>query len=158
MAETDLNKRKISGDRLYARCELELRSDDLFLSGNQPVKVGNLVFNMRGGCVYLDEAIDDTVIDTVFSRKRTTTLKSLTLFPENGDKIVIMDIKIKFLRARREMMREGMVFRFLNFSDEAFEQLERVKSALQPFDPGMDFPKTVVSGWQGISLVPVQAP
>lgn len=133
------DKRKISGYRLYAHCEVEIPNADVFASRTRWAKAGNLVFNMRGGCLYVDEAVDDALIETVFTPKRIGTFKTLVLYPEGAPHVTLNDLKVRFLRARREMTREGMVFRFLNFSDENFVKLEGLKEVLPEFDPQMEF-------------------
>lgn len=133
------DRRKISGDRLYARCEVQVPNVDIFSSQTRWTKFGHLVFNMRGACLYVDEAVTDELIDSVFTRKRACTFKTLTLIPENEQPVILKDMKVRFLRARREMTREGLVFRFVNFSDENFEKLEALKAVLPEFDPQMNF-------------------
>ena len=105
MTIKDGNKRNISGPRLVARCEFELPHVNIFSSGRRAVKAGNLVFNSRGGCLYVADAVDDAVIEDVFSPKRSTVFKTITLFPAEASPVVLRGVGARFLRARREMTR-----------------------------------------------------
>jgi len=154
MTIKDGNKRNISGPRLVARCEFELPHVNIFSSGRRAVKAGNLVFNSRGGCLYVADAVDDAVIEDVFSPKRSTVFKTVTLFPAEASPVVLRGVGARFLRARREMTREGMVFRFVNVPDEAFETLNSLSALLPEFDPGVDFPTPQEDSWREVGLVP----
>ncbi len=154
MASQNIDKRSISGQRLYARCEFELPHVNLFSSTSRVVKAGNLVFNTRGGCLYVSDAVDDAMIEQVFSRKRTTTFKSIMLFPTDASPVLIRDVGARFLRARREMTRDGMIFRFSSLSDKAFEALDALSAVLPQFDPSMDFPELQGDNWNEVGLVP----
>jgi hypothetical protein len=128
--ETKLsNKRKFSGDRVIARCEIIVKTDDPFSTWND-VKTGHVVLNIRGGCLYVGEYFDEENIVKLFPKDGIGTLKKLTLRADQGPDVVLENIEIAFVRLVKEAHREGVAFRFANVKEEHLNVLSSLTSHL----------------------------
>ena len=129
MTEIGADKRKFSGNRVIAECTVVLPVVNPFAHQSN-VKQGHLVLNIRGGCLYLPERFDDEGIDRIFPDGRATVFKTLTLLPKDKPEIVITDIKVSFVRLRKDQNREGIVFRFVDISEEHLDILDSLRYKL----------------------------
>ncbi|OMH39388.1 hypothetical protein [Motiliproteus sp. MSK22-1] len=129
MAEIGADKRKFSGNRVIAECIVVLPLTNPFAHQSN-IKKGYLVLNIRGGSLYLPERFQDNRIERIFPDGKTTVFKKLTLLPQDKPEIVITDIKVSFVRLRKEKSREGIVFRFVDISEEHLDILDSLKHKL----------------------------
>jgi hypothetical protein len=116
------DKRKFSGNRVLAECEIILKSDNPFAHfGN--VKNGYVVLNVRGGCLYFPERFSENEIVKIFQDGKVAVFEKITLSAGNRPKIIIEDVKVAFLRLRKGKNREGIVFRFIDISEQQLDTL-----------------------------------
>jgi hypothetical protein len=120
------DKRKFSGNRVLAECELVLKRINPFSHFNN-VKSGLVVLNIRGGCLYLPERYAEQSIERIFPDRKIAMIEKLTLSDNDCPRIIFKNIKISFQRLRKEKNREGIVFRFSDVSDDQLEKLEKLK-------------------------------
>ncbi len=129
MNKSGVDKRKFSGHRVLAECEVVLPITDPFARYDN-VKKGYLVLNIRGGCLYLPEHFTEQNIDKIFPDGRTTVFKKLTLLPKDAPEIVIHNIKVTLVRLRKELNREGIVFRFTDITEQHLDVLDSLRYKL----------------------------
>ncbi|MEH6628223.1 MAG: hypothetical protein V7739_17405 [Motiliproteus sp.] len=129
MKNGGVDKRKFSGDRVLAECEVVLPVTDPFARYNN-VKTGHLVLNIRGGCLYLAEHFTEETMEKFFPDGQTTVFQKLTLLPKDNPEIVLENIKVNFVRLRKEENREGIVFRFSDISEEHLDTLDSLRRKL----------------------------
>lgn len=130
MDKKTVNRRLVGGHRVSARCEVLLPKADPFDHNNRSVKLGSIVFNVRGGCLYFLEHIFEQNVNRIFPNGSTTVLKRLSIFCQDNSEFVIENIKVKYLRYSSEGNRSGIVFRFLDFSEEQLDSLEMLQKLL----------------------------
>jgi hypothetical protein len=123
------DQRKFSGNRVLAECEMIVKKMDPF-SVYDNVKKGHIVLNIRGGCLYLSEYFSEQNIGKIFSDGETAMIEKLTLSINDEPRMIIENIKISFVRLRKEENREGIVFRFNDLSDQHLDMLEKLKGTL----------------------------
>ncbi len=124
-----VDKRKFSGNRVLAECEIVLKPDDPFAHfGNE--KNGYIVLNVRGGCLYFPERFTENNITEIFPDGKTAVFGKMTLSAGNKPKIIVDNIKVAFLRIRKEKNREGIVFRFIDISEEHLDILDDLQHKL----------------------------
>tara|TARA_R110001583_G_scaffold195021_3_gene368539 strand:- start:142 stop:603 length:462 start_codon:yes stop_codon:yes gene_type:complete len=124
-----MDKRKISGNRVLAECEIVLPVRNPY-SNYGHVKKGYLVLNIRGGCLYLPEQITEQDIGKIFPDGRTTVFKKLTLLSRDAPEIVIHDIKVTYSRLRKDLSRVGIIFRFTDITEEHLDELSSLQHKL----------------------------
>ncbi|MEH6616424.1 MAG: hypothetical protein V7699_01150 [Porticoccus sp.] len=123
------DKRKFSGNRVLAECEVVLPRTDPF-SHYDNVKKGYMVLNIRGGCLYLSEHFTEDNIVKIFPNGESTVFEKITLTAGNKPKIIIENIKASLIRLRQEENREGIVFRFVDISEEHLDILDNLQYKL----------------------------
>jgi len=123
------DKRKFSGQRVLAECEVLLCVIDPF-SNMSNLKLGHLVMNMRGGCFYFSEHFHDRNLQNIFPNGDAATLKTLVLSSTDSPDIIINDLKIKFLRLSHQANREGIIFRFVDLNEEQMDLLFKAQKKL----------------------------
>ena len=129
MNDKAMDKRKFSGARVLGECEVVLPVADPFAHYDN-VKKGYMVLNVRGGCLYVPEHFNEENIDKIFPDGKSGEFKKLTLWGKSKEELVIENIKIAFLRLRKEKNREGVVFRFVNISEKQLDFLDGLKFKL----------------------------
>lgn len=127
MNKESVDRRKLSGKRVLAKCEVELPLSDPFAYYCDNVKSGYIVLNIRGGSLYL---ANDFTKENFFPDGETNVIKKLTLMPKNKPEIVIKNIKVAFIRIRKGANRDGIVFRFIDISEEHLDILETLRFKL----------------------------
>jgi len=130
MDKDNADRRKLSGDRVLAECEIVLPVSKTFSYISHNVKTGYVVLNIRGGCFYLQEHFTDKNVEKFFPDGHMTILQKLTLFPRNKPNIILNKIKVTFLRLRKEENREGIVFQFTDITEEHLDILETLRFKL----------------------------
>jgi len=123
------NKRKISGDRVIAECEVLLPNSDPFSHYNN-LKTGHIVLNIRGGCLYLAEHFNNRNIVKVFPNGQTSVFTKLIVSVVDQPNIIINNLKVMFIRLRKEACREGIVFRFVDITEEQLNLLSEAQHQL----------------------------
>lgn len=123
------DKREFSGNRVLAECEMVVKKMNPF-SVYDNVKTGHIVLNIRGGCLYLSEHFSEQNIEKIFSDGETAIIEKLTLSVNDEPRMTIENIKISFIRLRKEKSREGIVFRFNDLSEQHLDMLENLKDTL----------------------------
>ena len=129
-----IDKRKFSGNRVIGRCEVIIHKDDPFATWNN-VKTGHMILNIRGGCLYLGEYLDEQTIMKFFPDNGSGKFTKLTLSADNRADVVLENIKIFFLRLRKKASRKGIVFRFIDITDKQLDILEYLSSNLPAIGP-----------------------
>lgn len=129
-----MDKRKLSGDRVLAECEIVVKNANPFSSYN-PVKKGYVVLNVRGGSLYLPEHFTEENIEKLFPDGKTTEFTKLTLYANKKPPIIIENIKVLFVRLIKNQNREGVVFSFTEISEEQLDILESLSSKLPAIGP-----------------------
>ena len=89
-----------------------------------------MVLNIRGGALYLEESVTEEHIERIFPDGKTAVFEKLTLLPNDKPEIVIKNIKVTFIRLRKEANREGIVFRFTDISEGHLDILETLRFKL----------------------------
>jgi len=97
---------------------------------NKSLKSGSIEFNVRGGCVHFRENIYEENLDRIFPDGSTTVFKRLSVFSADESEYAIHDIKVKYVRRTGEDCDSGVIFRFLDFSEEQLDSLERLQKLL----------------------------
>lgn len=128
-AAVSSDKRKFSGQRVLARCKITLPIFDPFSNASN-LKAGYLVFNMRGGCLYLGEHIHSKNIKKIFPDDYTVALKELHLSSNHTADIAVQNLTIKFLRLKELDDREGIVFRFVDLTEQQVDILYKAQELL----------------------------
>lgn len=134
MTDQFSDKRKFSGNRVIGRCEVIIKKDDPFATWNN-VKTGHMVLNIRGGCLYLGEYFDEQNIVKFFPDNGSGKFIKLTLSADNRPDVVLENIKVAFLRLRKEANREGIVFRFVDITDTQLDILDNLRFNLPTIGP-----------------------
>ena len=122
MKRENRDKRKFSGNRVIGRCEITLKNLDPFTI-HEDTRSGYMVLNIRGGCLYLNDGVNEKVLEKIFPDGKNTVFKEIRLFSDLDEAIVIKNIKATFLRIRRGKKKAGIVFRFMDISEEHLDVL-----------------------------------
>ena len=135
MTKRYFDKRKISGKRVIARCEVVVKTDDPFATwGN--VKTGHVVLNIRGGCLYLGEYFDEQNIQKMFPNNGLGTFIRLTLSADDETPdIVLENVRVGFQRMKKEANRDGVLFSFVDITEEQLDILFGLNSTLPEIGP-----------------------
>lgn len=122
MADKSSDQRKFSGDRVVARCEVVMESNDPFSLWDN-VKTGHMVLNVRGGCLYLDAHVDELTVEKIFPYDGSGKFIKLTLSADNRPDVVLENLQVSYQRLRLEANREGIVFRFVDITEKQLDLL-----------------------------------
>lgn len=123
------DKRKLSGDRVLAKCELTLNIVDPYSTYSR-VKTGHFVMNVRGGCLYLTEKIQKRNLQHIFPDGHTAKFRQLALMRDDLPDIVLRDLNVEFLRLREQADRTGIVFRFVDTTESQMDLLYKAQTEL----------------------------
>ena len=124
-----IDRRKFGGDRVIARCEVVLKSPDIF-SCYENNRAGYMALNIRGGIFYLNQIITENNFEKMFPDGKTVVFKELRFFSESGKNILIKNIKVMFLKKKEGGNRQGIVFRFVDISEEHLDILINLSGVL----------------------------
>lgn len=124
-----IDRRKFGGSRVVARCEVVLKSPDLF-SCYENNRAGYMALNIRGGIFYLNQVITENNFEKMFPDGKTAVFKELRLFSDAGKNILIRNIKVMFLKKKEGGNRQGIVFRFVDISEEHLDILIKLNEVL----------------------------
>ncbi len=116
------DKRLFGGDRVIAKCKIMLPITDPFAHYNN-IKTGYVVLNMRGGCLYIGESIDECNISKIFPDGENAVFQKMGLSAKNQSDILICNLKVAFIRLRKEINREGIVFKYTDLTEMQMDLL-----------------------------------
>lgn len=128
------NKRAISGNRVICACSMQLPKVNAF---NQ-LKIhrkGYLVFNARGGALYLSPQFDESNVTQLFNPGQAGVIKNFKLHPRGKAEVVIGQISARFLFFTQTQAMPGMVMRFGNLSEWQLEMLNTLMIKLPKVGP-----------------------
>ena len=123
------DRRKFGGTRVVARCEVILESQDLF-SCYENNRAGYMSLNVRGGIFYLNDVITKNNLEKMFPDGNAAVFKELKLISDSGKKIIIKKIKVMFVKKKEGAERQGLVFRFVDLSEEHLDLLLKLGDVL----------------------------
>lgn len=89
-----------------------------------------MALNIRGGIFYLNQIITENNFEKMFPDGKTAVFKELRLFSESGKNILIRNIKVMFLKKKEGGNRQGIVFRFVDISEEHLDILINLSEVL----------------------------
>lgn len=121
------NRRLISGERVVCRCSLELPKLDPF-SNHQARHAGFMVLNVRGGSLYLTQAFTDPGARRAFPDDPRSVIRKLTLYPRDGEPVLIGDIRVRYLKLIDRGEAVGLVLRFVNTTEHQLDLLNGLPS------------------------------
>lgn len=126
--QPDKNFRQLSGERVAAHCEFYTPSFNKILPerANAPHPI---VFNLRGGCIYIQQYIDAQHLDALFPNNRVGRVSFLALFDDEGNHFSLSDVKVQLVRLQPSRDGIGLVFRFVNLTQHQLDQLQKAHRA-----------------------------
>lgn len=126
MTDQDKNYRKLSGARVAAQCEFHSPAFNRLLPerANAPHQI---IFNVRGGCIYIQQYLDAHHLHALFPNKRLGKLSHLALFDDEDNHISLHDIKVRFVRLKPSVDGIGVVFRFVNLTQYQMDSLQKAQ-------------------------------
>ncbi len=127
------DKRQLSGQRVIARCEVIADAANPYAWN--PAKTGYIVLNVRGGCLYLGEYYDEKDVSNMFPYDGRGTFISLTVSPDHGPDVELQNVSVAFKRIKKQADREGLVFSFLDISEEQLDVLLDLIATLPVISP-----------------------
>ena len=116
------NRRLVSGDRVLCKCSMLLPSLNPF-AGIKISRSGYMVLNVRGGSLYLAQQLNEQSVASIFPPDKTSLIKQLTLYPDNGSAILLGDMNVRYLKMTDGLKYVGLVLRFVNISEEQLDIL-----------------------------------
>ncbi len=128
MTQQGRDLRRLSGKRVFAQCELFKPA----FTNSLPEKdntIYPIVFNLRGGCIYIQHYLDTQHLHALFPKNNEGTISQLTLCDTQSTLIELHDIPLRFVRLRTVGDSLGIVFRFVNLSAEHMDFLHKAYSA-----------------------------
>jgi hypothetical protein len=128
------DRRKFGGTRVAARCEVILESQDIF-SCYENNRAGYMSLNVRGGIFYLNDVITNNNFEKMFPDGNTAVFKELKLISDSGKKVLIKNIKVMFIKKKEGADRQGIVFRFVDLSEEHLDILLKLSDVLPVLGP-----------------------
>ena len=131
MEPCNADRRFISGNRVIARCVMELPKVDLYTNFRNR-KSAFLVFNVRGGSIYLFEQLNKHSLTGIFPNDRPVKLTNLTLYPREQPEIKLSEISMRFDHIREDAYEKGIVFRFVSLTEKNMDSLNAITLLLPP--------------------------
>lgn len=86
--------------------------------------------NVRGGIFYLNDVITKNNLEKMFPDGNAAVFKELKLISDSGKKIIIKKIKVMFVKKKEGADRQGLVFRFVDLSEEHLDLLLKLGDVL----------------------------
>ena len=86
--------------------------------------------SVRGGIFYLNDVITNNNFEKMFPDGNTAIFKELKLISGSGKKILIKKIKVMFVKKKEGTDRQGLVFRFVDLSEEHLDILLKLSDIL----------------------------
>mgnify|MGYP000081773137 CR=1 FL=1 len=123
------DKRTICGNRVLGKCNFIFDVLDPYSSFNS-IKSGYVVMNMQGGSAYLGEHFHEDNLSSLFPDGKMAVISQLSLFIEKDTPLVLLNVKIRFIRLNAHKDREGIVFKFYDLNEEQMDQLAEAHQLL----------------------------
>ena len=120
-----VDRRLISGQRVLARCSLELPNHNPF-SSYRARRQGLMVMNVRGGSLYLPHQFSEQGARQAFPPGQSSTIRAFTLYPDEGRPIAVGDVTVRYLKLRHGQRLDGLVLRFVGLDEGQLELLNRL--------------------------------
>lgn len=137
MTEINRDQRKIGGHRVATAFQMVVANPDPFNNYADRFN-GTLVFNVRGGCLFVDNAELTKAQTRIFSQGPVATLNTLELDVPGEKAAVLNKIKIKLARHKTVEGEQGIVFKFLQSSEKHIELLNELVGKLPPVEQDTD--------------------
>lgn len=131
MPDTKRDHRKIGGNRVSTVFSMVVANPDPFNSYADKFS-GTIVFNARGGCMFIDSEGPLKAHARIFSDGPVAILESLELDIPEQKPCVIKKIRIKNARQKTIGGRNGIVFKFFQTSEVQMDQLNGLVEQLPP--------------------------
>lgn len=126
------NARNLSGERVVAQCEFFTPTFNRLLTEKSNTS-HPIVFNLRGGCIYIQEYIDANHLHALFPVSRKGKVAKLALF-DDVNHFSLSNININFVRLKPSADAIGIVFRFANLSLLQMDSLQKAHQAFSAVD------------------------
>lgn len=137
MSDTQRDFRKIGGNRVTTAFNMVVANPDPFNTFSDRFS-GTIVFNVRGGCLFIDNAGPLKAYTRIFGDGPVATLDLLELKIPNQDPAVIKKVKIKNARQKEVGGQEGIVFRFLQTDEKQLDLLNELVADLPNAESDVD--------------------
>lgn len=89
-----------------------------------------MVFNTRGGSLYLSPQLTDITIAKLFKAGKASMINNLTFQPDTGEPIVIGSVHARFLKFTHTNQNSGVVLRFVHLTDSQLDTLNELGDRL----------------------------
>ena len=129
--------RKIGGKRVTAPFKLVVANPDPF-NMHTAHFTGTIIFNVRGGCLFVDNALLSQAKTNIFNGKPTALLDTFELQTPDQQLCSMKKIKIKLSREKEIDGQPGIVFKFLQTSEAHMELLNHLTDILPNVDNDSD--------------------
>lgn len=126
-SEPPRDRRLVSGERVLCRCSLDLPRHDPF-SPYRERCAGYIVMNVRGGSLYLPVPLGEREIAQIFPSGGAAPVKRFTLYPDEGEPILVGDLRARYLKTREGRRLRGHVLRFVGLDETQLELLNGLPS------------------------------
>ena len=127
--QLDKNNRSLSGERVVAQCEFFSPALNRLVTEKAQAP-HPIVFNMRGGCIYIQQYLDASHLEALFPHQRLGKLSQLSIFDNDANHFIFSDIKLRLVRLKPSLDAIGVVFRFVNLNPTQMDLLQQAHSAL----------------------------
>lgn len=136
MEETRRNRRLIGGHRVKSLFNLYVKDLDPFKPSVNNFS-GTLVFNARGGCLFLSDAV---LARTLFNliENEATLVESFEFVCSERETHALRNVRIKYLRAKEIAGYHGFVFKFIQSTEETLNLLNDLVDRLEPVENDME--------------------
>ncbi|MEM7256869.1 MAG: hypothetical protein AAF404_05720 [Pseudomonadota bacterium] len=133
MNDIKRDQRTIGGPRVASSFKLAVKNPDPF-SVHKDSFAGIIVFNVRGGCLFIENAELSQAQKRIFSEGPVALLSSLDLETADGQRCSLRKIKIKLSREKDLEDLHGIVFKFVQTSEDQMELLNVLTEKLPHID------------------------
>ena len=99
---------------------------------------GIIIFNVRGGCLFIDDAELAQATSRMFSESDTALINSLDLTMPDGQTCSLRKIKMKLSREKQVQGHPGIVFKFVQCSEQQIDLLNLLTNKLPHVDTDVE--------------------
>lgn len=99
---------------------------------------GTLVFNARGGCFFIKKGFTLNVKSQIFKDGETSRLGELKLKAEGETVGLFKNVEIKLLGEKHQNMDSGVIFKFIQLSEQQLDSLNALVKTLPTVDSDSD--------------------
>lgn len=137
MNDIKRDQRKIGGPRVSAPFKMIVTNPDPF-SVHTDKFTGVVVFNVRGGCLFVDNAELSQARSRIFREGPVAALATLDLTTPDEHTCSLQKIKIKLSREKDLDGHPGIVFKFLQSSEQHIDLLNLLTERLPHVDSDIE--------------------